>query len=146
MRQALESKGSDFGPADLWMVNEMGLTLRKQGDWQGAVDAYQRALQVIPDDAGLHYNMGMAYFQGKEHLKAVKQFEKAVAASPEILQESPLIPFNIGMVHYQMRRFQEAERYMRAALDNDPGFEQAKAVLARLRPETGRGGDAAAQP
>jgi tetratricopeptide (TPR) repeat protein len=132
MRQALEAKGSDFSRADLWMVNEMGLSLRKQGDWRGAVDAYQKALEVIPDEPGLHYNMGMAYFQGKEHLKALKQFEKAVAASPGILQESPLIPFNIGMVHYQMRKFQEAEHYMRAALDNDPDFEQAKAVLARL--------------
>lgn len=135
MRQALEAKGSDFGRADLWMVNEMGLSLRKQGDWQGAVDAYQRALQVIPDEAGLHYNMGMAYFQGKEHLKAVKQFEKAIAASPEILRESPLIPFNIGMVYYQMRRAEEAVRFMRAALDVDPGFEQARSVLEKLRPE-----------
>lgn len=143
MRQALESKGSDFSRADLWMVNEMGLSLRKQGDWQGAVDAYQKALQVIPDEPGLHYNMGMAYFQGKEHLKAVKQFEKAVAARPEILQESPLIPFNIGMVYLQMKRFEDADRYMRAALQSDPEFEQARTALGKIRSTIGPDGTAA---
>lgn len=145
MRQALESKGSDFSRADLWMVNEMGLSLRKQGDWQGAVDAYQKALHVIPDEPGLHYNMGMAYFQGKEHLKAVKQFEKAVAARPEILQESPLIPFNIGMVYLQMKKFPDADRYMRAALQVDPDFEQAKAAIGKIRSATGGDADPSRQ-
>jgi Tfp pilus assembly protein PilF len=76
--------------------------------------------------------MGMAYLQGKEHARAIAQFEKAVAASPEILQESPLIPFNIGMVYYQMKKFQDAERYMRCALDVDPEFEQALDVLRKI--------------
>lgn len=132
MQQALEIKSGEFTREDLWMVNEMGMSLRKQGDWQGAVNSYQRALQSIPNEAGLHYNMGMAYLQGKEHARAIAQFEKAVAASPEILQESPLIPFNIGMVYYQMKKFQDAERYMRCALDVDPEFEQALDVLRKI--------------
>ena len=132
MQQALEIKSGEFTREDLWMVNEMGMSLRKQGDWQGAVNSYQRALQSIPNEAGLHYNMGMAYLQGKEHARAIAQFEKAVSASPEILQESPLIPFNIGMVYYQMKKFQDAERYMRSALDVDPEFEQALDVLRKI--------------
>lgn len=132
MQQALEIKSGEFTREDLWMVNEMGMSLRKQGDWQGAVNSYQRALQSIPNEAGLHYNMGMAYLQGKEHARAIAQFEMAVSASPEILQESPLIPFNIGMVYYQMKQFQDAERYMRCALDVDPEFEQALDVLRKI--------------
>lgn len=140
MNQALEAKGGDFTREDLWMVNEMGMCLRKKGDWQGAVDAYRKALHIIPDEAGLHYNMGMAYLQGKEHLKAVKEFEKSVAASPGILQESAIIPFNIGMVYVQMKRYDDAERYMLAALDVDPDFEQARTILGKIRPEDGRVG------
>ena len=132
MRQAVEAKGSDFTREDLWMVNEMGMTLRKKGDWEGAIEAYGRALKIIPDEAGLLYNMGMAHFQGKEHRKAVSRFEKAVAASPEMLGESPLIPFNIGMTYYQMKEYQAAERYMRMCLEVDPAFEQARAVLAKI--------------
>ena len=132
MRQALETKGSDFNREDLWMVNEMGVSLRKQGDWKGAVHTYQQALNAIPNEAGLHYNMGMAYAQGKEHYKAVCEFEKAIAGSGDILQESPLIPFNIGMVYYQMNRLQDVERYMKIALKLDPGFDRARAMLAKL--------------
>jgi tetratricopeptide (TPR) repeat protein len=132
MNQALETKGSDMTREDLWMVNEMGVSLRKQGDWKGAVQTYQQALNLIPNEAGLHYNMGMAYAQGKEHYKAVCEFEKAIAASSEILQESPLIPFNIGMVYFQMNRLQEVERFMKIALKLDPGFERARAMIEKI--------------
>ena len=132
MNQALETKGGDMTREDLWMVNEMGVSLRKKGDWKGAVETYQQALNVIPNEAGLHYNMGMAYAQGKEHYKAVCEFDKAIAASADILQESPLIPFNIGMVYFQMNRLQEVERYMKVALKLDPGFAWAKAMIEKI--------------
>lgn len=132
MNQALETKGGDMTREDLWMVNEMGVSLRKKGDWKGAVETYQQALNVIPNEAGLHYNMGMAYAQGKEHYKAVCEFDKAIAVSADILQESPLIPFNIGMVYFQMNRLQEVERYMKVALKLDPGFSRAKAMIDKI--------------
>lgn len=132
MNQALETKGADMTREDLWMVNEMGVSLRKKGDWKGAVQTYQQALSIIPNEAGLHYNMGMAYAQGKEHYKAVCEFDKAIAASADILQESPLIPFNIGMVYFQMNRLQEVERYMKIALKLDPGFERARTMIEKI--------------
>lgn len=140
MRQAIEAKGSDFSREDLWMVNEMGMTLRKQGDWEGAIEAYERALKVIPDEAGLLYNMGMAHFQGKEHRKAVRRFEKAVAVAPDMLKESPLIPFNIGMTYYQMKDYPSALRYMRMSLEADPDFEQARIALEKIGLKAGHGG------
>jgi len=132
MNRALETKSGDMTREDLWMVNEMGVSLRKKGDWKGAVQTYQRALLQIPNEAGLHYNMGMAYAQGKEHYKAVCEFDKAIAASADILQESPLIPFNIGMVYFQMNRLQEVERFMKAALKCDPGFDRARTMLEKI--------------
>jgi tetratricopeptide (TPR) repeat protein len=132
MRQALETKGTDMTREDLWMVNEMGVSLRKNGDWKGAVLTYQQALDVIPNESGLHYNMGMAYAQGKEHYKAICEFEKAIAASSDLLQESPLIPYNIGMVYFQMNKYQDVDRYMRMALKLDPGFERARGMLEKI--------------
>jgi tetratricopeptide (TPR) repeat protein len=138
MRQALDVKGSGLTRDDLWMVNEMGMSLRKNGDWQGAVETYRQVLDLIPDEGGLYYNLGMAYFQGKAHRKAIEQFETAVSVSPEILRQTPLIPFNIGMVHYRMKRYEDARRYMLAALDIDPDYSQAKDMLARLEKESGK--------
>lgn len=132
MNQALETKGGEMTREDLWMINEMGVSLRKKGDWQGAVHTYQRGLKMIPHEAGLHYNMGMAYAQGKEHYKAICEFDKAIAASADILQESPLIPFNIGMVHFQMNRLQDVERFMKIALKLDPAFDRARAMLEKI--------------
>jgi len=113
----------------------MGVSLRKNGDWKGAVHTYQQALEVIPNESGLHYNIGMAYAQGKEHYKAICEFEKAIEASSDLLQESPLIPFNIGMVYFQMNRYQDVDRYMRMALKLDAGFDRARAVLEKISPK-----------
>jgi tetratricopeptide (TPR) repeat protein len=138
MRQALDVKGSGLTRDDLWMVNEMGMSMRKNGDWQGAVQTYSQVLDIIPDEGGLYYNLGMAYFQGKEHRKAIEQFEKAISVSPGILRESALIPFNIGMVYYRMKRYADATGYMQAALEVDPGHLQAQDMLAKIEEESGK--------
>lgn len=139
MQQAVDAKGRDFSREDLWMVNEMGMSLRRKGDWVGAIEAYRRALDIFPDEPGLLYNLGMAYFQGKEHRKAVSQFEKAVTSCPDMLRESPLIPYNIGMVYFQMGQHGEAARYLRHALQVDPHFEQAQVALSKISPDRGEG-------
>lgn len=132
MRQAMEAKGDSLSREDLWMVNEMGVSLRRRGDWQGAVQTYRKALLVVPGDSGLHYNMGMAYMQGREYLKAVAEFDQAVAGSGDLLRESPLIAYNIGMAHFQLENHAEVRRYMDIALAVDPKFEKARALLDRL--------------
>lgn len=132
MEQAITTKGENITREDLWMVNEMGMSLRKEGNWQDAIQAYQRALRLIPNESGLHYNIGMAYAQGKEYYKAICEFDKAISISPEILRESPFIPYNIGLVYYQMNRYPEVDQYMKMALVLDPDFERAKVMLGKI--------------
>ncbi|GAB1409575.1 response regulator [Desulfovibrionales bacterium] len=132
MEKAIATKGENITREDLWMVNEMGMSLRKEGNWQGAIQAYQRALRLIPNESGLHYNIGMAYAQGKEYYKAICEFDKAISIAPEILRESPFIPYNIGQVYYQMNRYPEVDQYMKMALVLDPEFERAKVMLGKI--------------
>lgn len=46
--------------------NTLGVNLRKQGDYPGAIHAYRQALQLTPEDENIHFNMAKAlYFMGK---------------------------------------------------------------------------------
>ncbi|MBU1248320.1 MAG: tetratricopeptide repeat protein [Proteobacteria bacterium] len=45
--------------------NSLGVKLRKQGDYRGAIHAYERALELTPEDENVFYNLSKAfYFMG----------------------------------------------------------------------------------
>ena len=44
-----------------------------------------------------------------------------------------------------MKKFPDADRYMRAALQVDPDFEQAKAAIGKIRSATGGDADPSRQ-
>lgn len=49
----------------------------KQGDYQGAVAAYDRALQINPNLGGAYLSRGMTRAQGGDKPGAIADFQKA---------------------------------------------------------------------
>ncbi len=46
--------------------NSLGVNLRKQGDYPGAIHAYRQALELTPNDENIYFNMAKAlYFMGQ---------------------------------------------------------------------------------
>ena len=111
--KAIQVKGSNLSRKDLWMFNEMGVTLRQQNKWEEAIEYYKKGLEIAPLDAGLLYNIGMACAQGKEYYKALEYFQKSIEIKPEIINERPSIPFNIGKVYFQINNLPEAYKLLR---------------------------------
>jgi tetratricopeptide (TPR) repeat protein len=133
MNEAIEVKGASLSRSDLWMFNNRGILLRRQGKWQEAVDNYKKALTLAPDDAGVHYNIGVAYAEGVVFDKALEYFEKAAALSPEILKQAPSIPYNIAMAAHRRGQIAKAKEMLAAALALDPNYEPAKRLAASMR-------------
>ncbi len=133
MDRAIESKGELLNQEDLWMFNEMGIQLRQQGKWETAIEYYQRALKLAPMDGGLYYNLGMAYSQGKQHYKALQQFEKAMELYPEIVENSSHAAYQIARTHYNLQNNPQAEKYLKKALASDPKMQSAQQLLQKIR-------------
>ena len=131
--RAIANKGSSFGREDLWMINEIGMSLRHQGKWEQSVEYYKKGTGIAPMDGGLYYNMGLAFVQGKEYYKALDCFQKAIDFSPDILSQSPSVPYNIARTYHALKRREEALKYVRSALKLDPGFESALKLLSILK-------------
>lgn len=69
--------------------NRLGIALRKQGKWKEAVEEYQKALIIAPDNEVIHFNMGMAYLEGSKIVggnkqKAYECFKKALEINPDL--------------------------------------------------------------
>ncbi|GAU08727.1 tetratricopeptide repeat protein [Desulfoplanes formicivorans] len=133
MKEALELKADDLRASDLWMFTEIGGVLRKRGQWKDAVTYYKRAMEIVPDDWGLAYNLAMAYFQGEQYQKAREYIEAALEHYPELLNLDADIPYNICMIYYKLGQYSEASQYAKIACINDHGHVPARRLLNDLK-------------
>lgn len=132
LRQSLEAKKGGLDKSDIETYNRLGITLRKQGRWSDAVDEYRKGLKISPGDPGLYYNIAMAFTEGKDYQQAYKHLDKALQLSPDLWEGSETICFNIAMIFYRAARKELSMEFLKRALDINPAFEKARALLREL--------------
>ena len=70
--------------------NSLGVELRKQGDYVGALHAYNQALALTPMDEHIHFNIAKAHSYAGNRGKAVEHLRRAVEINPEFRQARDL--------------------------------------------------------
>src|SRR2546428_8407223 len=86
-------------------------------DLAGAMREYKRAIELEPNDATAHH------WFGNDSLAALGQFEEAIAEGKRSVELDPLsvvINVDLGETFYYARRYDEAARQMRKALEIAP--------------------------
>lgn len=131
-RRALETKGGVLSSSDIKTFNLLGIALRKQGKWREAIEEYQKALQIVPDDENLYYNMAMAYAEGSDFRQAQRQLTKAIEINGQFAATDPVLSFNVGLILAKAGARSKAKVYLQNALRLDPNFESAKKTLASI--------------
>lgn len=71
--------------------NTLGINLRREGDYGGALHAYTQALELTPTDENLHYNIAKACIFAKDYARAMGHLEQAVALRPEFDEAKGLL-------------------------------------------------------
>lgn len=85
--QSIEIAKDQDDPVGLaFSYNGRGRVLVGLGRLEEAEDSFIESLKIKPDNAWLHYNRGMMYFEQKESMKALACFELALCV------ESPKLP------------------------------------------------------
>jgi tetratricopeptide (TPR) repeat protein len=90
--------------------------------------AYHRALELDPQMAAAHLNLGKLYHDAKETKKAEAHYQAAIASAPE--DAAPF--FNLGVLMEDIKQPQRALTAYRAALRLDPSFGDAHYNLGLL--------------
>jgi tetratricopeptide (TPR) repeat protein len=125
LAKVIQVKGATLNKDDIILFNKLGIALRGQGKWKEAIENYKRALQISPDDEGLHYNMGMAWFDGGEVHQAVKCFEKALGRNPDFYKASEAVSMNLGSIFLEVRRHKDALPFFENVLRLNPSNLEA---------------------
>ena len=132
LRQALGARKNMLDRSDIETFNRLGLMLRRQGKWQEAIIEYRKALRISPEDAGLLYNIAMAFTEGRQYIEAYQYLDRALTINPELWRSGEAICCNIATVFRRYGKKEQAEDYLRKALNINPNSEKAKALLAEI--------------
>ena len=133
IKEAIYIKKDNLNESDIWMFIEMGILLRRQKRWEDAITCYNSALKINPNKGSLYYNIGMALYEGKRYIDSIRNFELALKFSPTIINDSPIISYNIACVYNILNDKTSAVYYLTRCLEIDPNYENAILLLNKIR-------------
>ena len=87
---------------------------------------YREAAEAGMDTPLLHYNIGIAHYRARQHIRARDSFTKALASS----NLKVITQYNLGLNAYAANNVDEALTWFRQARDQDENAEIQK--LARI--------------
>jgi tetratricopeptide (TPR) repeat protein len=123
------------------MFDFRGGRAQAAGEWATAVDFFEKALALSPDNAAIRHRLGVALFRMGDLRSAEEQFERVVRATPTHREAH----YNLAMIKAGSGRMEEALARASTALEQDPGYIPARLLIARLRAATGRPDEALVQ-
>jgi tetratricopeptide (TPR) repeat protein len=107
---------------------EQGAKLYQQGDYEGALQALKKAVELQPRSAETHYLLGMAYYNGKKQpAEAIGEIKKAIQLNPQFGQAY----YDLGLIYQAQDKPTDAEQALTRAVELAPN-EQSHLALARL--------------
>lgn len=117
---------------------ERGQLLEDEQDFDGAVDAYHRAIALEPRFPEAYFNLGNALRGLSRPDAAIEMYSLAAAQDPTLAEAW----YNAADVHDEHGRLEESIRCLRSALEASPTYSDAHFNLALCCERTGRRDDA----
>lgn len=102
-----------------WKI--LSIVLKKAGKISESLTASEKLVEITPQDALAHYNLGNTYRELTKFSKAEESYKKAISLKPDLLQAY----YNLGIVSKNNYKLEEAEKYYRQAVHLNPNFAEA---------------------
>jgi tetratricopeptide (TPR) repeat protein len=102
-----------------------GRTAFRKGDKETALNHFQNAVQIDPDFADAHNDLGVLLAKVGNTGEAAEQFQRAITLAPD----HTIALGNLSLALYMLKRFEEVLPIARHALRLDPGLVYVHYVL-----------------
>ena len=109
-------------------LNKQGEDLFTKGDTEGALTAFTKVIDINPNFATAHNNLGVLYLQFGEAQKAVEHFVKAMEIDPN--DRATII--NCGDVFKSLGQVDSAKNLYSSYLQRNPDDEEMREMLSAL--------------
>ncbi len=124
----------DAPAAEYYRIVDGALELMTRKQFAAAAVEWSKALNLQPDTASAHYNLGLCLFQSGRTPEAIEHYGRALELSPEY----PEAHNNLGAALSSVGRLDEALLHCQKSVDLDPSRVSAQMNLGTLLVRKGR--------
>ncbi len=125
-----------------WRVHQMRAEAHQQRQADDeAIAEYRQAIDIRPDEAELHRDLGLLYLLNNAYDEAQQALEQAL----ELDGTNARTLYFVGRLYVAKQQHSESIRFLEAALRLDPNLVQARPSLGRAYLWVGRAEEAAAE-
>ncbi|MBU4369705.1 tetratricopeptide repeat protein [Patescibacteria group bacterium] len=96
----------------------MGLTLKRNIDWQNPIVFYNNILKYNEGTARVHNNLGMAYADKDDVINAEKYYLKAIETSDQY----PQVHYNLARLYLEEKEQEKAIEHLEKSIEINPDF------------------------
>jgi tetratricopeptide (TPR) repeat protein len=118
--------------------NNLGILAAREGNYDLAIENFQRALQIDSEHSIALQNLASAYRQKKDWPQAKSALERALALNPDDAEAN----YGLGIVYAQQNDTNRAYDYLQKAITLRPAYPEALNNLGILYLRTQRPGEA----
>ena len=115
-----------------WKV--LGVVFKQTGRLQDSLIANQKAVEISPNDAEAHFNLGNTLQELGRLVEAETSYKKAIAIKPDYAEAH----YNLGITLKELGRLLEAETSYKKAIAMKPEFAEAHSNLGLTLQKLGR--------
>lgn len=112
------SEAITYNPRNAEALRLLGDICMAEGDLQGAIRAYGRLIEAIPDEIQPYFTLSSLHLQAGEYDKAVEVLQKLLLRRPE----SALAHYYLARVYVEGQRYGEGLVHYRKAMELDPSL------------------------
>ena len=103
------------------IYNNRGLAYGEKGDYERAIEALTKAIELNPNYAIAYYNRGLAYGEKGDFDRAIKDYSKTIDLQPDLAEAH----YNRGEAYYERREFARSIEDYSKAIDLQPDLAEA---------------------
>lgn len=140
LEEAVYKKILNLSPNNPYALNNLGYLYAEYGVNRSlAQELCQRAVDIMPDNAGFHDSLGWAAFKNGQNAKAITELIKSIQLNPEVYETY----YHLGTVYYVTKDYNKAAEIYTRALQLKPDAVETLNNLAYLYAERNRNIDKA---
>jgi tetratricopeptide (TPR) repeat protein len=133
--KAIEVYGENIDASQLHLFNNLAISMRKMGKSLEAIEVYDRALTINPQDESVYYNKALAYDDCGDKQNALRSIQKAISLNEIFFKDNYLAAYNIAMIYAKSGMAKQAMQYLTYSLKINPENEKSLELYKCLKEE-----------
>ena len=125
LAESLYQQAVNANPQNAAALNDLGLCLAREGKLEQSLRVIEQAVQMQPDKSLYRNNAATVLVEMRQDQRALAHL--AAVHNPAEAN------FNLGQLLVDRNRSADAGQYFQAALQQNPGMQQAQVALAKLQ-------------